>query len=101
MHRPLATLIAAAAFAAAPAFAASERFEMEIDYSKARLDAPQTVGAEYASIRDQVVDRCEAEHADLKFGQAFAVRTCTNYTLAVAVRKIGHPALTAVHAASR
>lgn len=101
MQRPLAVLLVSSVVAAAPAFAATDTFKLDIDYNAARLDSPQTVPAEYASIRDQVRDRCEAEHAEVKIGYDFVVRTCTRRTLSIAVRKIDHPALTAVHAASR
>lgn len=101
MHRPLAILLTAATFAAAPAFAASGTFQMEIDFSRARLDAPQTVRAEYVAIREQVEDRCMAEHATVKIGHEFAVRSCTRRTLGVAIRKIDHAGLTALHASSR
>lgn len=101
MQRPFAVLLVSAAIAGAPAFAATDTFKLEIDYNTARLDSPQTVPAEYASIRDQVRDRCEAEHAEVKIGYDFVVRTCTRRTLNIAVRKIDHPSLTAVHAASR
>lgn len=98
------TLIAAAlviATAAAPAFAASEKFNMEVEYKAANLATSAGAAAEYAGIRDQVADRCEAEHADMRFARDYAVKLCTERTLAKAVRKIDNTNLTAVHAQQR
>lgn len=104
MKRPLtvaALALAMVATAATPAFASSSTFQMEVQYSATRLATPAGAAAEYGRIRDQVVDRCEAEHADMKFAKDYAVRFCTERTLGKAIRKIGNDNLTAVHAERR
>jgi UrcA family protein len=98
------TLIAAAlvvATAAAPAFAVSEKFSMDVEYSRANLATAAGAAAEYANIRNQVAERCEAEHAGMNFAKSYAVKFCTQQTLAKAIRKIDVPNLTAVHAQQR
>ena len=98
------SLIAAAlvlATAAAPAYAVSDKFNMEIAYTHANLATASGAAAEYSSIRDQVVERCEAEHAGMNFAKAYAVNFCTERTLAKAIRKIDNANLTAAHAQRR
>lgn len=98
------TLIAAAlviATAATPAFAASEKFNMEVEFSRTNLATATGAASEYTSIRDQVASRCEAEHASMNFAKDYAVRFCTERTLAKAIRKIDNANLTAVHAQKR
>jgi UrcA family protein len=97
-------LLIAAALAlttiATPAFAAtSEKFQMEVEFSRAKLATPAGAAAEYKQISQQVTDRCEAEHEDMNYGKQFAVKFCTERTLAKAVRRISEPNLTAVHSA--
>lgn len=98
------TLIAAAlvfATAATPAFAVSDKFSMDVEFSRAKLATAAGAAAEYANIRDQVVERCEAEHAGMNFGKSYAVKFCTQQTLAKAIRKIDDANLTAVHVQQR
>lgn len=97
MYRPLIAAALAVTTLAAPAFAATRTFQMEVEFSRASLVTSQGASAEYAKIRDQVVDRCEAEHEDMKLGKAFAVKLCTKRTLGNAVRRIADPVLTSVH----
>ncbi len=98
MYRPLIAAALAVTTLAAPALAASSTFRMEVAYSKANLATQTGAAAEYANIREQVVERCESEHADLKFGQGFAIHSCTERTLTNAVRAIGNANLSSVHA---
>lgn len=97
-------LLIAAALAlttiATPAFAAtSEKFQMDVEFSRAQLATPAGAAAEYKQISQQVTDRCEAEHEAVRYGKEIAVKFCTDRTLAKAVRRIADPNLTAVHAA--
>ena len=98
MNRSLIAAAFAAAAIATPAFAATSTFRMDVEYSKANLATPASAAKEYAHIRDQVSDRCEAEHADMKYGQDFAVRACTERTLTNTVRAIGDKNLSEIHA---
>lgn len=97
MYRSLLAATLAAATLAAPAFAATETFKLEVDFSRANLVTEEGASAEYAKIRDQVADRCIAEHAEMTFAKAFAVEACTSRTLSKAVRQIADPVLTSVH----
>ena len=82
----------------APAFAAtSDKFQMDVAFTRANLATPAGAAAEYKQISDQVSDRCEAEHESLRYGKEIAVKFCTERTLAKAVRQISDPNLTAVH----
>lgn len=98
MYRPLIAAAVAIAALATPALAATSTFRMDVNYSKAKLATPAGAAAEYAQIRDQVVDRCEAELGDLKYGKDFAIRACTERTLTNTVRAIGNQNLSEVHA---
>jgi UrcA family protein len=97
MFRPLAAAALALTALTAPAYAATSTFRMDIAFAEAKLATPAGAAAEYASIREQVADRCEAEHAGLKFGQKYAVRACTERTLTNTVRAIASKNLTEVH----
>lgn len=101
MTRSLIAAALAIATIAAPAAAATDTFNMDVKFSRANLDTAKGAAAEYAHIRDQVVDRCEAEHEGFGFAEKFAVEFCTEQTLGKAIRKINNPNLTAVHAKSR
>lgn len=96
--------IIAAALAAtvtAPAFAASDTFSMEINYSRAALETKAAAEAEYDAIRKQVAERCTAENAAFGIAPAFIERRCTVRVMDKAVRRINHPLLDEVHAERR
>lgn len=97
------TLIAAALAAtiAVPAFAASDTFRMDINYTRANLETPAGAAAEYDQIRKQVTARCAAEHASLKIFPAQVERICTAGLMDKAVRQISHPLLSEVHTSRR
>lgn len=101
MKRPLiAAALVLTAFAA-PAFAATGDFKMDVKFSRANLATVEGASAEYVKIRDQVAERCSSEHpvtgSRLNIGRKLQVETCTERTLAAAVRDIADPNLTAVH----
>lgn len=98
MYRPLIAAALALSTLAAPAFAATSTFRMEVEYSKANLATETGAAAEYVRIRDQVAERCEAELAEVKYGQQIAIRACNERTLTNTVRAIGNANLTEVHA---
>ena len=95
------TAAAAAIMLAAPAFAATQSFEMEVRYSKPALATEAGAAAEYENIRKQVAERCAAEHAGFGYGENLAVSLCTRRTLNKTVNAIGEPALVEVHRAQR
>lgn len=101
MKRSLIAAALAIATISAPAFAATDTFDMNVEFSRANLDTAKGAAAEYAHIRDQVVDRCQSEHKGFGFAQKIAVEFCTEQTLGKAIRKIDNANLTAVHAKSR
>ena len=98
MYRTLIAAAFAVTAIATPAFAASSTFRMDVEYSKANLATPASAAKEYSHIRDQIVDRCESELADVKYGKDFAVKACTERTLTNTVRAIGNANLSQVHA---
>ncbi len=98
MYRSLIAAALAVSTLAAPALAATDTFKMDVEFSRANLATPAGAAAEYAKIRDQVVDRCEAEHRGFGFGQSVLVRACTERTLSTAVTRIDNPILNKVHA---
>ena len=98
MYRTLTAAALALTTLAAPALAATDTFKMDVEFSRANLATPAGAAAEYASIRDQVVDRCEAVHRGKGFGQEVLVRACTERTLSTAMTRIDDPAHKKVHA---
>lgn len=96
--------ILAAALAATltvPAYAASDTFSMNVDYSPAKLETRAGAEAEYNAIRKQIADRCETENGALRIIPVLVERLCTARSMDQAVRQIGHPVLDEVHASRR
>ncbi len=104
MKRPLIAAALVLSAVAAPAFAATGDFKMDVKFSRASLATPEGASAEYAKIRDQVAERCaNAQQGSNKmnFTRDFQIETCTDRTLSAAVRDIANPNLTAVHNAAK
>ncbi|MFN4184171.1 MAG: UrcA family protein [Hyphomonas sp.] len=101
MKRFIIAAALAAATLSAPAFAASDTFKMEVSYSGKNLSSRSGAEAEYQYIRNQVADRCTAEHAEMRFVGGYAQAYCVRKTMDRAVNSIGNPLLTEVHAESR
>lgn len=99
MKRTLIAAALAASLITAPAFAASDTFDMAISYDRDAAATSEGAKAQYQVIHAQVVDRCEAEHSDLKIGQTFAVSICTTRTMDKAIKSINSQQLTQVHTA--
>jgi UrcA family protein len=98
MYRTLVAAAFAVTAIATPAFASSTGFKMDVQYSKANLATPASAAQEYDKIREQIVERCEIEQADMKIAKDFAVKACTERTLTTTVRAIGNANLSQVHA---
>jgi len=105
MKRTLLAAALAVSTLAAPAFAATGDFKMDVNFSRANLATAEGASAEYAKIRDQVAERCSAEHSvtgsRLSFGREIQVSACTERTLSSAVRDIDNANLTAAHKAAK
>ena len=101
MKRTLIAAALAASLITAPAFAASDTFDMAISYDRDAVATPEGAKAQYKVIHAQIEDRCEAEHSDLQLGQKFAVTICTVRTMDKAINSIASPQLTQVHAARK
>ena len=101
MKRSLIAAALAASLIAAPAFAASDTFDMAISYDRDAAATPEGAKAQYKVIHAQVADRCEAEHSDMQIGQTFAVTICTVRTMDKTIKSINSPQLTQVHAARK
>jgi UrcA family protein len=105
MKRTLLAAALALSTLAAPAFAATGDFKMDVKFSRANLATAEGASAEYARIRDQVAERCAdvqpVTGSRLKIGREFQVSACTERTLTAAVRDIGNANLTAAHKAAK
>lgn len=101
MKRLILAAALAAATLSAPAYAASDDFKMELSYSGKNLATRTGAEAEYDYIRKQVAERCEAEQADLGIARGYAQTYCVRKTMSRAVKSIGNPMLTDVHAERR
>lgn len=100
MKRPLIAAALILSTLAAPAFAATDTFRMDVEFSRANLVTVEGALAEYEKIRDQVADRCVTEHpgtSRLNFARGVQIDACTERTLSAAIRDIADPNLTAVH----
>ncbi|PKP82062.1 MAG: hypothetical protein CVT79_07145 [Alphaproteobacteria bacterium HGW-Alphaproteobacteria-18] len=96
----IATALATATLSA-PAFAASDSFKMEVSYSGKNLSSRSGAETEYEHIRNQVAERCAAEHAQMRFAGGYAQTYCVRKTMDRAVSSIGSPLLTEVHTERR
>jgi UrcA family protein len=101
MKRLILAAALAAATLSAPAYAASDDFKMELSYSGKNLATRTGAEIEYENLRKQVAERCKAEQADLGFVGGYAQTYCVRTTLNRAVKSIGNPMLTEVHAERR
>ena len=103
MIRPILGATALIAFAALPAFAVTEKFEMAIDINRDALETPQGAEIEFQHVKQDIHERCVAEQADatLPFSSNFGVSFCENRTMKEAVRVIDHPNFTAVYQAAK
>lgn len=101
MKRFIITAAIAAAAIAAPAYAASNNFKMEVNYSSKNLTTPEAAEAEYQHIREQVSERCATEHEGVQIAGGFTQEFCVRRTMDSAVKSIGNPLLTQIHADRR
>lgn len=101
MKRKLIALALATATISAPAFAATDKFEMAIDYNVSAFENADLIEAEYQHIRDQVVETCTAEHSDIHFGADFFVKSCTRTMMKKVVAKIDNDALTTLYSETK
>ncbi|ABI75885.1 hypothetical protein HNE_3083 [Hyphomonas neptunium ATCC 15444] len=101
MKRIILAAALATATLCAPAYAASDSFQMEIDYSGKNLSSRSGAETEYDHIRKQVSERCATEHADMRFASAYAQNLCVRKTMDRAVGSIDNTLLTQVHAERR
>lgn len=97
MKRSLIALALIAASASAPAFAATDTFEVAVDYNITALNDADKIQAEYDYIREQVSETCQAANSEYKLLSSFVERRCTGKTMDKVVSEIGHDALTALH----
>lgn len=101
MKRFIIAAALAATTLAGPALAASDKFEMDVDYSAKKLSTEAGAETEYAHIRKLVEDRCATENASQRFTGAYANAFCVRKTMDSAVRAINNEQLTKVHAERR
>ncbi len=102
MIRTLTTLAIAAAAVAAPAFAASDEFKMEIDLNRAQLETVEGAQAEYDRISGEVSEQCAAKQPAFNLGQKrYAAALCERQTMKKVVAYVADENFTAVHQASK
>lgn len=101
MKRLILVAAIAAAAVTTPAYAASNNFKMEVNYSSKNLTTRQDAEAEYEHIRKQVSERCAAEHEGVQLAGGFTQNFCVRRTMDRAVSNIGNPLLAEIHAQRR
>ena len=97
MIRSLSAIALAASLAVAPAFAASDDFQMEIDLNRTQLETVEGARAEYSRVRDEVHTRCVAEHEDFHFAKTYVVGQCERQTMKNIVAHVGDANFTEAH----
>lgn len=103
MIRSLTAIALAASFVSAPAFAASDTFEMDIKINKANLETIEQASAEYEKIREDVHERCVSENKTLgrRLAINIAVTRCEHQLMNKIVSRVDNDNFTAAHRASR
>jgi UrcA family protein len=101
----IAATLAATAFAG-PALAASNSFQMDVDYSAKKLSTEAGAEAEYAHIHELVEERCSTENANqrvtgTRVTGSYARAFCIHTTMDSAIRSINNEHLNKVHAERR
>ena len=101
MKRTLIAAALAASLIATPAFAASDNFEMAVKFDRAATESAEGAKAEYTKIRQEVSQRCAAEHEDFSVGRDFVTNLCAARTMNKVVKAIDSLELSKVHAARK
>lgn len=100
MIRPILAA-AALSVAALPAFAGmTEPFEMQVNIDRAALETSEGAQQVFATLKQDVHERCTVEAGDWTFASRYAVSFCETRTLQSAVKTIGDANLTAAYEAS-
>lgn len=97
MIRTITAIALAASVATAPAFAASDNFEMEIDVNRGQLETVEGAKAEYDRIRSDVHTRCVTEHEDFRVAKTFVVGQCERKTMKKIVAYVDDANFSAIH----
>jgi UrcA family protein len=97
MIRSITAIAIAASIATAPAFAASDDFQMEVDLNRAQLQTIEGATTEYKRIRQDVHDRCVAEHDAFRFAKDYVVEKCERSTMKKVVAFVDDANFTSVH----
>lgn len=100
MFRTIATLAVAAGIAASPAFAASDDFELAIEFDRANFATPAGAAVEYERISDEVKDQCKEDVVYKGVRRVINIAQCEKETMQKVVIAINDANLTAVHTAA-
>ena len=101
MIRTITAIALAASVAVTPAFAASDKFDMEIDYNTAQLKTLEGATEEYSRIKGEVHQRCLDEHAQYDFGQDYVVTICERKMMKKIVASLDNENFTQAHFAQK
>ena len=97
MIRSITAIAIAASIATAPAFAASDNFQMEIDLNRTQLETQEGAIQEYKRIRQDVHERCAAEHDTFRFAKDYVVEKCERSMMKKVVAFVDDETFTKVH----
>ncbi|MAA81109.1 MULTISPECIES: UrcA family protein [unclassified Hyphomonas] len=100
MIRSITAIAIAASIATAPAFAASDDFQMEVDLNRTQLETIEGATTEYKRIRQDVHQRCTAEHDAFRFAKGYVVEKCERSMMKKVVAFVDDATFTKVHYAS-
>ena len=101
MKTRIATLAVIAGLAFAPAAIASEKFEIEFDFSPVEVATEEGAEKTYADLKSMIEKECEPLFGARRVIERIETRQCVSDTLDKAVAEIDAPEVTRIHEASR
>jgi len=102
MKTTILPVFAALSLAVTPAAFASDKFEVEFDYSPVEVASENGAEQVYADLEALIEEQCEPDGSAFeKMRQQTATRICVERTINDAVAQLEEPEVTKVHEAKR
>ena len=102
MKRAILPIFAALGLAITPAASASEKFEVEFEYSTIEVATEEGAEKIYADLEAMIEHQCEADNSVVRPAKSYARKAaCIDQSIASAVEQMQSPELTEIHKAKR
>lgn len=101
MKTRIITAAAIVSIAFSPAAFASDRFEIDFDYSPVEVATPEGAEKAYNKLEEMITDECEPNSARERVMERRATEECIDRALDDAVAKMDKPKVTSIHEARR